>query len=88
MHKELIQYLVLDRTCQQRCILQFKGSKVVERQNDHFSATMINHITWDTIIPEPFLEVDVKLNLSLEIYTRPFILLPTAAVERPGNMLR
>ncbi|XVF48120.1 hypothetical protein PTKIN_Ptkin03bG0165500 [Pterospermum kingtungense] len=65
---------------------KFKGSKVLERQNDHFSATMINHITWDTNIPEPFLEVDVKLNLSLEIYTRPFILLPVSAVERPGNL--
>ncbi|XVE71416.1 hypothetical protein DITRI_Ditri10aG0148400 [Diplodiscus trichospermus] len=66
---------------------KFKGSKVVERQNDHFSATMINHITWDTDIPEPFLEVDVKLNLSLEIYTQPFILLPISAVERPGNIM-
>ncbi|KAB2080410.1 hypothetical protein ES319_A05G068100v1 [Gossypium barbadense] len=66
---------------------KFKGSKVVERQNDHFSATMINHITWDTNMSEPFLEVDVKLNLCLEIYTRPFILLPTSAVEGPGNIM-
>ncbi|XP_022729115.1 uncharacterized protein LOC111284614 [Durio zibethinus] len=66
---------------------KFKGSKVVERQNDHFSATMINHITWDTNISEPFLEVDVKLNLSLEIYTRPFVSLPISAVERPGNLM-
>ncbi|XVE97201.1 hypothetical protein REPUB_Repub03eG0000700 [Reevesia pubescens] len=65
---------------------KFKGSKLVEQQNDHFSATMINHITWDTNVSEPFLEVDVKLNLSLEIYTRPFILLPISAVERPGNL--
>nr|KJB09911.1 hypothetical protein B456_001G174500 [Gossypium raimondii] len=53
------------------CIIElfsckFKGSDVVERQNDHFSATMINHITWDTNMSEPFLEVDVKLNLCLE----------------------
>ncbi|KAH1067200.1 hypothetical protein J1N35_032187 [Gossypium stocksii] len=66
---------------------KFKGSEVVERQNDHFSATMINHITWDTNMSEPFLEVDVKLNLCLEIYTRPFILLPTSAVEGPGNIM-
>ncbi|KHF98525.1 hypothetical protein F383_37910 [Gossypium arboreum] len=32
---------------------------------------------------EPFVEVDVKLNLCLKIYTRPFILLPTSAVEGP-----
>ncbi|KAK8645302.1 hypothetical protein V6N13_119143 [Hibiscus sabdariffa] len=51
-------------------------------------ATMINHITWDTNISEPFLEVDVKLNLTLEVYTRPFILLPISAVERPGNVGR
>ncbi|TYG86568.1 hypothetical protein ES288_A13G143600v1 [Gossypium darwinii] len=50
-------------------------------------ATMINHITWDTNMFEPFLEVDVKLNLRLEIYTRPFILLPTSAVEGPGNII-
>ncbi|KAK8261309.1 hypothetical protein V6Z12_D13G178500 [Gossypium hirsutum] len=36
--------------------MQFKGSDVVERQNDHFSATMIKHITWDTNMSEPFLE--------------------------------
>ncbi|XP_021276636.1 uncharacterized protein LOC110410986 isoform X3 [Herrania umbratica] len=66
---------------------KFKGSKVVERQNDYFSASMINHITWDTDISEPFLEVDVKLNLSLEIYTRPFTSLPISAVERPGNLM-
>ncbi|KAH1091375.1 hypothetical protein J1N35_018632 [Gossypium stocksii] len=29
-------------------------------------ATIINHITWDTNMSEPFLEVDVKLNLCLE----------------------
>ncbi|KAK8499345.1 hypothetical protein V6N13_010614 [Hibiscus sabdariffa] len=74
---------------------KFKGSEVLERQNEHFSgkilkvvpATMINHITWDTNISQPFLEVDVKLNLILEVYTRPFILLPISAVERPGNVM-
>ncbi|KAL4334268.1 hypothetical protein GQ457_07G036940 [Hibiscus cannabinus] len=66
---------------------KFKGSEVLERQNEHFSATMMNHITWDTNISEPFLEVDVKLNLTLEVYTRPFILLPISAVERPGNVM-
>ncbi|KAE8656661.1 MraW methylase family protein isoform 1 [Hibiscus syriacus] len=66
---------------------KFKGSEVLERQNEHFSATMTNHITWDTNISEPVLEVDVKLNLSLEVYTRPFILLPISAVEGPGNVM-
>lgn len=33
----------------------------------NFAATMINHITWDINISEPFLEVDVKLNLFLEV---------------------
>ncbi|KAJ4707622.1 (RAP Annotation release2) Galactose-binding like domain containing protein [Melia azedarach] len=66
---------------------KFEGSDIVERQNDHFSAFMINHMTWDTNDSDSFLEVDVKLNLSLEIYTRPFSLLPISAVERPGKLM-
>ncbi|TYI13888.1 hypothetical protein ES332_A08G089400v1 [Gossypium tomentosum] len=31
-----------------------QGSDVVECQNDHFSTTMINHITWDTNMSEAF----------------------------------
>ncbi|GLU01097.1 hypothetical protein SLE2022_184220 [Rubroshorea leprosula] len=66
---------------------KFEGSEVFERQNEHFSATVKNHIMWDTSITEPFLEVDVKLNISLEIYTRPFTYLPISAVEGPGNLV-
>uniref|UniRef100_A0A5B6YLD1 DUF1997 family protein n=1 Tax=Davidia involucrata TaxID=16924 RepID=A0A5B6YLD1_DAVIN len=66
---------------------KFEGSEVVERQNNHFSAFMRNNITWDTNDSEPFLDIDVKLNLTLEIYTRPFTLLPISAVEGPGNVM-
>ncbi|KAK7260828.1 hypothetical protein RIF29_27126 [Crotalaria pallida] len=66
---------------------QFDGSEVVEEQNNHFSAFMINHMTWDRSDAESYLEVDVKLNLTLEIYTRPFTMLPISAVERPGNIM-
>ncbi|KAL6965430.1 hypothetical protein U1Q18_036482 [Sarracenia purpurea var. burkii] len=48
---------------------KFEGSEVMERQNDHFSASMRNRITWDTNESEPFLDVDVKLNLTLEVVT-------------------
>ncbi|KAI9192317.1 hypothetical protein LWI28_021109 [Acer negundo] len=76
----------------QDCIVEllsckFEGSDIVERQNDHFSAFMSNHMTWNTNDSESFLEANVKLNLSLEIYTRPFTLLPTSAVEGPGNIM-
>ncbi|KAG7029763.1 hypothetical protein SDJN02_08105 [Cucurbita argyrosperma subsp. argyrosperma] len=66
---------------------KFEGSELVERQNEHFSALMINHLTWDSVGSNSYLEVDVKLNLSLEIYTLPFTLMPTAAVENPGNLM-
>ncbi|KAL3530052.1 hypothetical protein ACH5RR_009374 [Cinchona calisaya] len=66
---------------------KFKGSEVLERQNDHFSASMRNHITWGNIDSESFLDVDVKLNVVLEIYTYPFTLLPESAVEGPGNLV-
>ncbi|GFP86216.1 hypothetical protein PHJA_000765400 [Phtheirospermum japonicum] len=44
-----------------------------------------NHIKWESFGSEQFLNVDVKLNLVLEIYTRPFTLLPVSAVEGPGK---
>ncbi|KAF3621430.1 hypothetical protein FXO37_32796 [Capsicum annuum] len=62
---------------------KFEGSDLVEQQNEHFSASMVNCITWDTVGSHPFLDVDVKLNISLEIYTMPFTMLPTSAVETP-----
>ncbi|XP_027330116.1 uncharacterized protein LOC113846259 isoform X2 [Abrus precatorius] len=47
---------------------QFEGSEVVKEQNNHFSAFMINHMTWGGAGAESFLEVNVKLNLTLEPY--------------------
>ncbi|KAK4728041.1 hypothetical protein R3W88_021029 [Solanum pinnatisectum] len=55
---------------------KFEGSDLVEQQNDHFS-----------VGSPPMLDVDVKLNISLEIYTLPFTMLPTSAVESPGNIM-
>ncbi|PKA51436.1 hypothetical protein AXF42_Ash002801 [Apostasia shenzhenica] len=66
---------------------KFNGSEAMKRQNDHFSAFMRNHITWEVHCSEPFLEVDVNLSVSLEVYTKPFSLLPVSAVETPGNLL-
>ncbi|XP_057718872.1 uncharacterized protein LOC130933309 isoform X1 [Arachis stenosperma] len=66
---------------------KFEGSEVVEEQNNHFSALMVNHMTWGGADAESFLEVDVKLNLTLEIYTKPFTMMPVSAVERPGNFV-
>ncbi|KAL5169620.1 hypothetical protein HKD37_11G031486 [Glycine soja] len=65
----------------------FEGSEVVKEQNDHFSAFMRNQMTWGGAGAESFLEVDVKLNLTLEIYTQPFTMMPTSAVEGPGNIM-
>ncbi|KAK9946156.1 hypothetical protein M0R45_011633 [Rubus argutus] len=66
---------------------KFEGSEAVERQNSRFSALMTNHMSWGTDDSESFLEVDVKLKLTLEIYTRPFTMMPVSAVERPGNLM-
>ncbi|CAI9106137.1 OLC1v1005218C9 [Oldenlandia corymbosa var. corymbosa] len=65
---------------------KFEGSELMENQNDRFAASMRNHITWATIDSESFLDVDVKLNITLEIYTYPFTFLPESAVEGPGNL--
>ncbi|KAH6831243.1 DUF1997 family protein [Perilla frutescens var. hirtella] len=66
---------------------KFEGSDAVERQNEHFSASMRNNIKWEAIDSEEFLDVDVRLNLVLEIYTQPFAVLPPSAVEGPGNIM-
>ncbi|XP_075640010.1 uncharacterized protein LOC142611765 isoform X3 [Castanea sativa] len=58
---------------------KFEGSEIMERQNNHFSASMLNHMTWETNDFESFLEV--------EIYTRPFTMMPVSSVERPGNLM-
>lgn len=78
---------------EQECIVEmlsckFQGSEAVERQNERFSASMRNQLTWDTSsITDKTLEVHVQLNVSLEVYTLPFTLLPLSAVETPGNAL-
>ncbi|KAL8254366.1 hypothetical protein R6Q59_032587 [Mikania micrantha] len=66
---------------------KFEGSEVMKQQNEHFSAEMSNYITWSTKTSEPYLAVDVNLDLTLEIYTQPFSFLPTSAVEAPGNLM-
>ncbi|CAJ1972170.1 unnamed protein product [Sphenostylis stenocarpa] len=65
---------------------KFEGSDVVKEQNSHFSAFMVNHMIWGGAGATSYLEVDVKLNLTLEIYTQPFTMMPTSVVEGPGNM--
>ncbi|XP_010278459.1 PREDICTED: uncharacterized protein LOC104612648 isoform X3 [Nelumbo nucifera] len=79
-------------TTNEDCIVEmlsckFEGSEAMECQNDHFSASMVNHMKWDASTSEPSLDVDVKLSITLEIYTRPFTLLPVSAVENPGNLI-
>ncbi|KAK1289106.1 hypothetical protein QJS10_CPB18g00017 [Acorus calamus] len=66
---------------------KFKGSDALERQNNLFSAFMRNHITWDSNGPEPCLDVDVKLDVTLQVYTQLFNLLPISMVEVPGNLV-
>ncbi|KAM0856978.1 hypothetical protein ACQ4PT_048760 [Festuca glaucescens] len=52
------------------------------------AAVMRNHITWgDNGEQEPCLDIDVNLEVTLEVYTKPFSLLPLSAVEKPGNLL-
>ncbi|KAL9275977.1 hypothetical protein AKJ16_DCAP24506 [Drosera capensis] len=65
---------------------KFEGSDIVEKQNEHFSASMKNHITWDTSASESFLNVDVSLKIHIEIYNPPLPLLPVSAIEVPGNI--
>ncbi|KAL5232103.1 hypothetical protein ABZP36_030879 [Zizania latifolia] len=66
---------------------RFEGSGSVEQQNELFSAFMSNRITWRDDGEEPFLDIDVNLDITLEVYTKPFSLLPLSAVEKPGNLM-
>ncbi|CAN8326724.1 unnamed protein product [Cochlearia groenlandica] len=66
---------------------KLEGSELLESQSGSFSAVMTNCMTWNMESPEPFLEVDVKLNVGLEISTRPFTMFPVSAVEAPGNLV-
>ncbi|KAG7540819.1 hypothetical protein ISN45_Aa07g009750 [Arabidopsis thaliana x Arabidopsis arenosa] len=66
---------------------KLEGSELLENQSERFSAIMTNCMTWNMEHPEPFLEADVRLNVTLEISTRPFTMLPVSAVEAPGNLV-
>ncbi|MCO5568550.1 hypothetical protein L7F22_022249 [Adiantum nelumboides] len=78
---------------EQECVVEmlsckFQGSEVVESQNERFSASMRNQLTWDSKNGRgPLLEVNMELNVSLEVYTLPFTLLPISTVETPGNAI-
>ncbi|KAI5078611.1 hypothetical protein GOP47_0006282 [Adiantum capillus-veneris] len=78
---------------EQECVVEmlsckFQGSEVVESQNERFSASMRNQLTWDSKNGNgQVLEVNVELNVALEVYTLPFTLLPISAVETPGNVI-
>lgn len=66
---------------------KFQGSDVIEQQNELFSASMRNYITWQENGGETLLDFDVNLELVLELYTKPFSLLPLSVVEKPGNLV-
>ncbi|PAN36180.1 hypothetical protein GQ55_6G253900 [Panicum hallii var. hallii] len=66
---------------------RFEGSESIEQQNELFSAFMSNRITWSDDGEEPRLDIDVTLEVTLEVYTKPFSMLPLSAVETPGNLL-
>jgi len=61
----------------------FAGSESIELQNELFSAFMSNRITWSNDGEEPCLDIDVTLEVTLEVYTKPFSMLPLSAVEKP-----
>ncbi|KAF8653705.1 hypothetical protein HU200_061815 [Digitaria exilis] len=65
---------------------RFEGSESIEQQNELFSAFMSNRITWSDNGEEPCLDIDVSLEVTLEVYTKPFSILPLSAVEKPGNL--
>ncbi|KAL6646646.1 hypothetical protein ACP70R_015723 [Stipagrostis hirtigluma subsp. patula] len=48
---------------------------------------MRNFITWGNDGEGPCLDIDVNLEVTLEVYSKPFSLLPLSAVEKPGNLL-
>ncbi|KAJ6794859.1 Uncharacterized protein M6B38_228125 [Iris pallida] len=66
---------------------KFVGTETLEQQNQLFSAFMRNHITWEMDDSGPYLEVDVTLRIALEVFTKPFSMLPLSVVEKPGNLV-
>ncbi|XP_042442325.1 uncharacterized protein LOC122027434 isoform X2 [Zingiber officinale] len=82
-----LQVTPTDKDCTVEMLsCRFEGSKAIEKQNQLFSAFMRNHITWEADNSEPCLVVDVNLRIALDVYTKPFSLLPLSAVEKPGNL--
>ncbi|KAL2629529.1 hypothetical protein R1flu_014215 [Riccia fluitans] len=67
--------------------MQFEGSELVRSQNERFSASLKNHLTWRTRQDQEIFNVNLELNVALEVYTLPFTLLPVSAVETPGNLI-
>ncbi|XP_024401917.1 uncharacterized protein [Physcomitrium patens] len=66
----------------------FTGSKAIQDQNERFSASLKNHLTWhDTPEGDQVLNLETELSVSLEVYTVPFTMLPLSAVEVPGNAI-
>lgn len=66
----------------------FSGSQAVEDQNERFSASLKNHLTWhDTAEGDQMLHLETELSVLLEVYTVPFTMLPLSAVEVPGNAI-
>ncbi|CAM6090099.1 unnamed protein product [Calypogeia fissa] len=72
---------------------KFEGSDLIRSQNEHFSASMKNHLTWSSSSTseeeenEDFLHVQVELDVALEVYTLPFTVLPISTVESPGRLV-
>ncbi|CAO2173388.1 unnamed protein product [Urochloa humidicola] len=66
---------------------RFEGSESIELQNELFTAFMSNRITWSDDGEESYIDIDVNLEVTLEVYTKPFSMLPLSAVEKPGNLL-
>ncbi|XP_042443567.1 uncharacterized protein LOC122028760 isoform X1 [Zingiber officinale] len=83
-----LQVTPTDKDCTVEMLsCRFEGSNAIEKQNQLFSAFMRNHITWEADNSEPCLVVDVNLRIALDVYTKPFSLLPLSAVEKPGNLV-
>lgn len=68
---------------------KFEGSHaMLQQQNEKFSAFMRNEITWDEESDsETCIDFDVCLGVNLQVFTKPFTLLPLSALETPGNLI-
>lgn len=67
---------------------KFEGSEAIQRQNKRFAATLQNRLLWTTrSTGERTLTSRVRLDVSLEVFTLPFTMLPISAVEVPGSKI-